>query len=285
MMFSIGYFIILTFILVMNTPMYGSIVPINEKSFIKIQRSSFVLLFSCHVDTTVFKWTNSLDERDFAIIYMDGCSQKNEILKISPGRFILRVQNSNSSGGTVSRADLWKKALVFMMTAFRKEFFKYLWIFEEDIFLLSADSFLKIHQKATEMQADFISSQNIENATWQSPTNFSSSSFYRGSIGVLGINEKVVNNVKNSIDLLNVFHEQYNYEFFEYFFHTLMRQHQLISYSPSEFETLDLKEPWTCSTLVEKGLQNLYRIENQASFVKDCILNSKWDMEVAIHLI
>jgi hypothetical protein len=284
-MFSIEYCIIFAFLLIMRAPMYGSIVPISEKSFLKIQRSSFVLLFSCHVDTSMFKWTNSLDEREFAIIFMDGCSQKNEILKISPGRFILRVQNSNSSGGTISRADLWKKALVFMMTAFRKEFFKYLWIFEDDIFLLSADSFFKIHQNAMEMQADFISSQTIENVTWQPPTNFSSPSFYRGSIGVLGINQKVISNVKNSIDLLNVFNEQYSYEFFEYFFHTLKRKHQLISYSPSEFQTLDMKEPWTCSTLVEKGLQNLYRIENQGSFVKDCILNNKWDMEVVIHLI
>eukprot|EP01040_Poterioochromonas_malhamensis_P009798 gene9798-10642_t len=275
-----------------------------------------LFILTCKIDITIFHWTKFLSEKDFTIFFIEDCKQTDQILSFdtwkyrntnygqkkqqqlllqnmtttpppvghsqgNPNRFIIRIdkrhclrhqyRHMNYMRGEVTA---WDKSIYFLGEI--TPTYQLMWIFEEDVFIPTIDSFLKVHYDAVNRKSDVIGSKvhtNYPNRTpwlWSEVPTFNKLKiqypYYHGMACAIGFNYRIIQLFKTFIN------QVHQLDFLEAIFYTLPVKAKLTIYTAPELNnTVRWNKPWKCDYIMNHTDLWFHPIKNQSNYLKKCI--------------
>jgi hypothetical protein len=240
-----------------------------------------------------FQWTSKLDPSLFTVIIVDDERENDMFAEIYENKYLIKMKDKfpmlngyqymNFLKGRITG---WDKSM-FLVSEIAPRY-KFIWVFESDVWIPSTPAFLEVHKKAMKMHADVVLSDsmveyngNITAAKkwfWFSVNSTLTSyglPYYRGMACAVGFNSKMIASIKKFIKT------NQRLEFLEALFFTLAKKSHLKTYFAPELKfvfTLNVTKHWPCEKVAGLGYMNWYHpLKRPIHYIKECITSGKWD--------
>lgn len=240
-------------------------------------KKTAILILTCRAESSSFKWIHDLDEALFSVIFLEECYKKQEFLRISPGKFLLRIHRDNlpNTGSNLT----WVKIMLFIVDILNEDNIDFLWLIEDDVFLPNVNAFLVVHQKTLGVQADFASGGQFKIYLSSNQTSPSKNRMKNLPM-TMGMSANFVKELKQQIIQRNLLQSNSSGSlFWGDLVHHVSKDKNYAEFRPPELSTLHSNHYWTCEKILQIGFDKWYHpIEYQASFVQYCIATRRWQL-------
>ena len=253
-------------------------------------------------DTTLFHWLEHLKGQNISIFIMSdeerGITEfehKNGfmILRIKatdsvrngyqmlsniqnrPPKGIYAVYNMIKNSSPPRLANSWDKALYFFNRLSPKQY-KFIWFIENDVYIPSRISFLKVHQEAQARDADLVIARNdvevspFTQREWlwtKIARTFKMPPPWYGSVAcATGLSQRMMAKIDHYAQ------KHMHLEYLEVFFNTLAMHSNFSVWNPPELHSIFVRKAWTCTDVKSQPMNWYHPIKNVREFIGECVL-------------